>query len=490
MLRIVLFLLLFPVTLPAASFLVDSTADTGAAGTLRWAIDQHALDPNNNTIVFAPALAGQTITLTSNLNPINAGNLTIDGSGAPGLEIVASPLGRIFLVNNSAFFATRDIVLRDSDGAFGGGCIRTTSSQVILDIQRTRFVNCQQRPSGSADGLGGAILALFAPGGNGQLVVRDSQFIANRVYGTSNLIQGGAIYVQNGSVRLERNLFELNTAEDTGTGFQQGGAVFVSNADAQIYDNEFLFNQAPDGSGGALVLNLRPSNDAFVTGNLFAGNVADLGAAVWTGTQTVGSGAPFINFTQNTFLSNTSNGSVGAALFAREGQLLIRSNTFVDNTNLGSGAAHLGYNPGNTEFVSMWNNLFGPVSTVSCATTNGSTVVYPSVGYNLRPDASCAFNGFNDLVGDAGPFLALGRYGGATRTLPPAAGNLALDAANPTPFSPGNVSLCPEFDARGQLRPGDGDADGMAVCDMGAFEWPAEAPFFMDGFEQGALLLP
>lgn len=44
-------------------------------------------------------------------------------------------------------------------------------------------------------------------------------------------------------------------------------------------------------------------------------------------------------------------------------------------------------------------------------------------------------------------------------------------------------SICAGIDARGQSRPIDGDGDGNAYCDVGAFE--AENPdiIFIDGFE-------
>jgi hypothetical protein len=492
MIRASAFLLFLSVasTSTAATFVVDSSADTSSVGTLRWAIEQHLSAGGSNTITFDSSLSDQTIALSSNLPQLFTGSLTIDGGGAPGVAIAGSPLGRIFIVNGLTSFVLRNLELRDSDGSFGGGCIRASNVDTVLTVERVSFFNCQQETFNTFDAFGGAILAEFNTGGNGGLIVRDSRFSGNRVTGSENFIFGGAIFVSGTSVRLERNVFELNSAEDTGSAFQQGGAVFVSNADAEIHDNEFLFNQVVDGAGGALVLNLRPENDAFVTGNLFAANVARLGAAVWTGTQVTGSGAPFMNFTHNTFLTNTSDEASGAALFLREGRVLIRSNSFIDNINLSAGAAHLAYNPGNTEFFSFWNNLFGPASSPSCATTDGNTVPYPSAGYNLRPDNSCNFNGFNDLVGDAGPFLALGDYGGPTRTMPPASGNLALDNGNPQPPGLGNAALCLDFDARGRPRPGDGDADSMPICDMGVFEWAHEAPLFLGGFEDVGLTLP
>jgi hypothetical protein len=189
-----------------------------------------------------------------------------------------------------------------------------------------------------------------------------------------------------------------------------------------------------------------PSNSAFVTGNLFAGNVARLGAGLWTGNQVINAGQPFFNVTHNTFLSNTSDFSSGGASFFRNGDVILRSNSWINNVNLGGGAAHLAYNPSTVSFIAIWNNLFGQAGTDSCRTTSGPAGPFPSAGYNLRPDASCEFNMTTDVVGSAGEFLPLADYGGETRTVPPGPDNLAIDAGNPQPPGNSNNALCLEFD--------------------------------------------
>ena len=109
------------------AYLVNVLGDTSgsAAGTassdgnplhgdLRYCLNQAIQDKQTDTITFASTLTGQTITLSSTLvtapsgfaNPydqtafiVGAGdNITIDGSGAPGLTLSGNGATRLFVV--------------------------------------------------------------------------------------------------------------------------------------------------------------------------------------------------------------------------------------------------------------------------------------------------------------------------------------------------------------------------------------------------------
>ncbi len=85
-------------TASAVDYVVTSSADSGATGTLRWAINQANATPGS-TINFAAGLANQTINLSSSL-PLIEANVTIDGAGAPGLTISGGNTSRVFFVDH------------------------------------------------------------------------------------------------------------------------------------------------------------------------------------------------------------------------------------------------------------------------------------------------------------------------------------------------------------------------------------------------------
>jgi hypothetical protein len=84
-----------------------------------------------------------------------------------------------------------------------------------------------------------------------------------------------------------------------------------------------------------------------------------------------------------------------------------------------------------------------------------------SAGHNLSSDASCGFLAPGDLQETDPLLLPLADNGGSTPTCALAPGSPAIDAAG---------LECEATDQRGESRPQDGDGDGTAECDIGAFE--------------------
>jgi len=98
-----------------------------------------------------------------------------------------------------------------------------------------------------------------------------------------------------------------------------------------------------------------------------------------------------------------------------------------------------------------------------------------SGGYNLFTSPSCDLESSNDLVGVSPGKLQffVGLDGGVGIKLP--ANSRALDRVRSPTFA------CPGSDAVGNFRPQDGNHDGIARCDIGAFENDAGRPLLSGG---------
>jgi CSLREA domain-containing protein len=99
-------------------------------------------------------------------------------------------------------------------------------------------------------------------------------------------------------------------------------------------------------------------------------------------------------------------------------------------------------------------------NSLAVSTCAGAAIT--SLGHNIDSGTTCLFpTGPGDLSGKD-PKLDRLLEIGSTFVFPLNAGSPAIDA--------GDNMNCPPADQRGQLRPADGNGDGIYVCDIGAYE--------------------
>lgn len=281
---------------------------------------------------------------------------------------------------------------------------------------------------------------------------------------------------------------ELTLLDGLAAGEDRGGAI-ANEGTLMLTDLVVRDNSAAGGGGGIFNSATLLVERSTVSGNRVTGpsgngggieNTSDLDVVTSTinGNQTLGvtgNGGGLVNFANADLRNTTVSGNSASGTFGDGGgihtssELTLVNSTINDNTAGDDGDAIAGFGLSQTFTNSLISGDCG----------NNVTV---SGGGNLEsPGHTCGLGGGGDQSGVSGAALALGSLannGGPTRTHALLAGSAAIDRALNGP--------CPAQDQRLRPRPTDGDGNGAAVCDVGAFEFGAEAPeIFADGFESG-----
>jgi predicted outer membrane repeat protein len=159
----------------ADTILVTNTNDSGP-GSLRQAV---LTAVSGDTIMFDPALAGQTITLDTEIALFSSGthNLVIDGSGLnPPLTVSGGNITRIMRFDGLGSVKISNLAFTGGVSSGGGAIAFFNTDEVILE-------NCHFYEN-QASGSGGALLIM----GDGELTITNSTFQNN-----SATADGGAI---------------------------------------------------------------------------------------------------------------------------------------------------------------------------------------------------------------------------------------------------------------------------------------------------------
>jgi len=450
----------------AAEFVVDSAADAGE-GSLRQAIlDANASNGPHSIVVRVPS-SNVSLGLASALPPITASEVRISASESPGFTVDGMDSHRLF---ESAGSATRlELVdLRLIRGrAAQGACVRGRDNLgYSMLIERVRFENC--RAEGGIDaGAGGAVYVTGSV-----LEILDSRFATNSV---GNGGRGGAVFADVNTLDLRDSRFTGNLVE--GGSLRVGGALALRSSrldSAFISGVRFAQNSAAGGKGGAIALGCADCSVRVERG-WFGQNSAGTGGALDAGQDFPPGAGVFLTVENASFERNLASTSGGALRLANT-TLDLRSSSL--QRNRAASGAHVA-TAAPFELSRLRNTIFAAVDTAggSACLLGGVPAAPGPRGGNLFADGSCGALAASGSASIAATLLGtLDSSGDAMPVLVFPQPSAPIDAG-------GEVLACPTEDARSTERPIDGDGDGNADCDIGAYEHSQGSSIFRNGFE-------
>jgi CSLREA domain-containing protein len=514
---IIMMIVSFSSSANALTFIVNSSADTLDAllgdgncadsignCSLRAAILEANAMPGLDII----ELASTTYTITNTGRFEDAGaqgdyditdDLEIHGN-ASGLSIIdANYLDRAFEILNLANVSMYDLTILNGDAdtdkggaiesnsggnlhldevilmtnqASNGGAIYFSNSSYSLSLVNSVVENNISTSSGGGVFFDGNVLG-----------ISQSKFISNRSGYT-----GGAI-MASGNTNIHDSFFSLNTADLHGGAIKNvenlnisktefvenyakewGGAIYQQEEDASINlkDSSFEENSAID--GGAIYNyagSIRSLRSTFFI------NSADLGGAIVNKQELI--------VTNSTFSANVAR-EKGGAIFnygSSSATTLELSNTTIFQNTADQGG---GIYSNNNTIVNLRNTILASNEAVTsgndCDTNAASFGPYNSFGYNLVGDTDDCQSSFlpTDNTGSTSSgfviypkLLPLTLSAGFTKVHPLMATSIAIDAGNPTSCND-ETGTALFSDQQLLNRSVDGNGDGIATCDIGAYE--------------------
>lgn len=302
--------------------------------------------------------------------------------------------------------------------------------------------------------------------GGGMYLYQSSPTLTNVTF-TANSAQygGGGMYNYNYSSPMLTNvIFSGNSA-----GHGAGGMHNRDYSSPTLTNVTFSYN-ASNYHGGGIYNN---SSSPTLTNVTFHGNEA---AVMGGGMFNTGSSPTLTNVT----FSGNFGGLHGGGMYNEGSNPILVNVTFSANSaTYGGGIYNRGDSPtmsnvtivGNSPGGGMYNSQSVPILTNAILWGNSpyqilNEATWLVITYSIIQDG---YEGEGNINSD--PFLGpLAYNGGGTKTHSLRWDSPAIDSGSPI--------VCPATDQRGYHRPIDGNDDGVARCDMGAYEYGSYFPYY------------
>lgn len=445
----------------AATITVDSTADDLDLGPNGNCTLREAIEAANTDAAVDRCVAGSG----ADTIEIPAGTYTL---GIGGFQEDANATGDLDITSDATLIgAGTELSILD-----GGGTTPSGATDRLLDVHGPVTVEVRDLalqhgaagwigsppPSGEGGGCGlrndGGSLTLR------RVSVRDNDCRSYlELWYTDYAGPGGGIESKAGALVVEDSTIERSSAA-------WGGGIAVSGGNALIRDSVVRGNFAWWRGGG---LEISTGADVSIERTALVQNSAVtlpvcVGSFCWP---SLGHGFGLDSFGTVTLVSSTvadndSNPFTYAADIAaaieNAGTLSIESSTLVLST------------VGAVDSQGWWM-LFDRTTAASTGVTRLRNSIVDgrcsgpgvqSLGSNLSSDATCGFSAATDLE-SADP-----RFAGLVED-PSGTWVVSLEPLSPA-IDTGDDASCPAIDQRGSARPIDGNGDGVARCDRGAYE--------------------
>lgn len=492
---------------PFATFTVNSVTDAvdvnvgdGVCATavntctVRAAIQEANALTGDDTIILPAGM--YTLTLTgANEDTAATGdldftsNITLNGAGAATTTINGNWADRVLHITGAFTVNLSGVTVTHGNNVGGGirndgGALTLTDSAIsdnnsgsdtggILNSGALAIINSTIFDNNAGTSAGGI-------SNSGDLTITNSTFdsnnagsdaggilnsgtvtITNSTFSDNNAGDSGGAIFNSGALTVGGSTFSTNNASNGGGIYTGGGATTVTTSTFSgnsawsgggVYEGGGVYNGGRIEEGGSATL---------IATSIFTGNIASTGGGIFTQFD--------VTIANSTFAGNDA--SDGNDTYTGSGTLdIINSTIFgyifdpdragvMGNGRAGGGGSGSGiYNNGGT--VTLQNSI------VASHEDGGNCVgVIINGGHNLDDGATCGWGSANGSMSNTAPWL--GGLTGSPAYFPLDVGSPAIDAADNAICAAAPVNNSSQ---NGITRPADGDGNGTAICDIGAFE--------------------